>query len=229
MKPAPPLVDHIGHLLERTYDFRSGLLPLGRFIVGDDGHRRLRERYAVTERVDGQEGGACVLLRPLCGGRRWAAVVYLPDELVALLEAADPRRELHRGNIGAFGTLIEEVDHLLTFADRIAPRGAVVSLLELEWHAAISKYLSLAHFAARLEGTARLSARSRTLIETELFGGEASEAEDPRVRERYHRAEALAMGFLETAGALPASERLRYLRRFHRANHFEKLRRFATA
>ena len=228
MRSSPPLVDHIGHLLERTYDFRSGLLPLGRFIVGDDGHRRLRERYAVTERVEEQEGSACVLLRPLCRGRRWAAVLYLPDRLVALLEGADPRKELHRGNIGAFGTLIEEVDHLLTFADRIAHRGAVISLLELEWHAAVSKYLSLAHFAARLEGTPRLSARSRVLIETELFGGGDSAVDDPLVRERYLRAEALAMGLLETTSVLPASERLRYLRRFHRANHFEKLRRFAA-
>lgn len=229
MKPTLPLIDHIGHLLERTYDFRCGLLPLGRFVVGDDGHRRLRERYEVAERVDGQAGGACVLLRPLPDTQRWAAVVYLPDELVALLEEADPRRELHRGNIAAFGTLIEEVDHLLTFADRIGRRGAVVSLLELEWHAAISKYLSVAHFAARLERTPRLSARSRALIEAELFGGEESGAEDPQVRERYRRAEALAQGFLEAAGGLPTSERLRYLRRFHRANHFEKLRRFATA
>ncbi|MDQ7008391.1 MAG: hypothetical protein Q9Q40_14310 [Acidobacteriota bacterium] len=228
MSGSLPLIDHVALLLERTYDFDSGLLPLGRFVVGEQGRERLLGGRQPRQRVDGGDGAACLLLRPPSGAEaQWAAALYLPEKLVEDLERADPRRELHGGNLGPFATLVEEVDHLLTFADRALRPEGMVSLLELEWHAAVSKHLTLSHFAGRLASRRRLQPEVRRMIDHHLFHRGPVDDPDASVVRRYARAESLARAFVGGLRGLAAADRLRRLRRFHRANHFEKLRRFA--
>ncbi|HHN75494.1 MAG TPA: hypothetical protein ENK10_09725 [Acidobacteria bacterium] len=228
MSAALPLIDHVARLLERTYDFDSGLLPLGRFVVGEQGRQLLLDGAQPRRRVDGGDGEACLLLRPLAEIEgSWAAALYLPEKLVEDLERADPRRELHRGNLGPFATLIEEVDHLLTFADRALRPEGMVSLLELEWHAAVSKHLTLSHFAGRLSARRRLAPEVRRMIDQHLFHRGPVVDSDASVVRRYARAESLARTFVGGLRRLAVDARLGRLRRFHRANHFEKLRRFA--
>jgi hypothetical protein len=226
MRTGPePLVETLAALLERTYDIERSVRPVSRFLVGDEGHRRLIGRRVVRERVDRADGRARLLLRPLPEPGRWAAAVYLPDALVALLEAHDPRRGIDHGNIGALATLVEEVDHLVTFADRAAC-GAELSLLELEWHAGVSTALVARHLLCRLARRPRLPTAAEAFVEHTLFGREPA-AGDPEVAERYRQANRLARGFVRDLYQRPARERLRRLRRFHRASHHEKLRSFA--
>ena len=220
-----PLVDQLARLLERTYDIDSGCMPLGRFVVGDEGHRRLTEGRVVRERVDGAAQNARLLLRSSNG--TWAATLYLSDALVDTLERHDPRRVLSGDNVDAFATLVEEVDHLVTFAER-ASTGADVTLFELEWHAAVSKYLVLTHFAARLAGAAEASPEARAFVEERLFHRGEFEGVDPDVRDRYREAHRLGWRFVRDLRTRPAEERLAHLRRFHRASHQEKLARFAA-
>ena len=212
---ATPLIDQLARLLERTYDIDSGVVPLGRFVVGDEGHRRLTARRVVVQRVDAGDSGAGLLLRRADGGAGWAAALYLSDALVTHLERHDPRRALGTGNVDAFATLVEEVDHLVTFAERAAT-GAEVSLFELEWHAAVSKYLVLVHFAARLAGASEAAAELRAFVEDHVFHrGEFSDP-DPAVRRRYKEAHRLGWRFVRRLREIPAEERLARLRRFQR-------------
>jgi hypothetical protein len=221
-----PLIDQLAQLIESTYDFRSGLLPLGRFVVSEEGRDRLLRSREVLERVDGPHG-ASLLLRERDGARGWAAALYLPGELIERLEKSDPRRRLDDRNVGPFATLVEEVDHLLTFTDRVCRRRAEVSLLELEWHAGVTKYFTLLHFVGRLVGRARLSEAERRFVEAHLFHAGELTAEDPEVLERYRTAERLTWRFARDLRRRSPKDRIRRLRRFHRAGHHEKLRHFA--
>jgi len=221
-----PLIDQLARLIESTYDFRSGLLPLGRFVVSEEGRERLLEGRECVERVDGPHG-ASLLLRERADEGGWAAALYLPGELIERLEQTDPRRRLDDGNVGPFVTLVEEVDHLLTFTDRVCRQRAEVSLLELEWHAGVTKYVTLLHFVGRLVGRCRLSEEERRFVETHLFQRGELTAEDPEVAERYHTAERLTWRFARDLRGRTPTDRVRQLRRFHRAGHHDKLRRFA--
>lgn len=222
---APSLVDALGVLLQRTYDIppeRPG--RVSRFVVGDEGHRRLVERARVVERIDRRRARARLLLRRRATG--WSATLYLPNDLVARLEECDPRRALDAGNIDDFLALVEEVDHLVTFADRACHGDAEVSLLELEWHAAVSKALVATHFVARLAGRTRLGEAERAFVDYHVFHKTSYPRDE--LGERYREAERLAFRFVSDLRERQPTERVRRLRRFHRASHHEKLRRYAS-
>ena len=68
MRPTPPaprpsLLESLQELLERTYRMDTGVLGIGRFVIGDEGYRRLYgergpEREAQTGvRAAGHAGG----------------------------------------------------------------------------------------------------------------------------------------------------------------------------
>lgn len=223
---AAPLIDQLARLIEATYDIDSGTVPLGRFVVGDRGRARLVAGCRVRQAVGHDGSGAAVLLRPLPGGERWAAAVYLPDAMVDHLERHDPRRELSDGNAAAFVALVEEVDHLVTLAERGAA-GAATTLLELEWHAAVTKYLVLAHFAGRL-ARRPLDAAARAFVEGHVFHRGEFDDPDPTIRARYREAHRLGLHFIRDLARRPADARVARLRRFHRAPVQEKLERFAA-
>lgn len=234
MRDSNSLIDQLRLLIESTYDFDSGLQPLGRYVVGNRGHQRICAGHQVTEQVDSVTG-ARLLLREIASEKRWAAAIYLPDELIDCLERQDPRRELHAGNVDAFLTLIEEVDHLLTFAHS-ASRGAPVSLLELEWHAYVTQALTLSHFLGRVSGRPSLSNGQRAFLRHHVFDkhersdGHTKDTRTDRcdLDDRYHRARRLGYRFTSDLVKRPPTQRIRRLRRFHLANHHQKLRSFAA-
>ncbi|MDH3283544.1 MAG: hypothetical protein OEQ13_02295 [Acidobacteriota bacterium] len=228
MSSAPrPLVDQLALLIERTYAAASGVVPLGRFIVGDAGYHLLRARGTLHRGVGHAGQGARMMVRPVEARGAWAVALYLPDAMVEHLERHDPRGGLDDGNVDDFATLIEEVDHIVTFADIVVRERRDVSLLELEWHAAVTKYLVLGHFIGRLTGRDRLSQADRAFVEHHLFHkGEFSDPE-PYVRRRYRDATRLAVRFVRRLGDERPRARVKHLRRFHRASHHQKLRQFA--
>ena len=110
------LLGDLAGLIERTYAFRSGIHDPAVFVVGDEGYRRLVSSRPVARSVDAAGDGARVLVRPV--GKGWAVAVYYPDALIDRLERRDPRRGLGDRNIDDFAVFVEELDHLLTLADR---------------------------------------------------------------------------------------------------------------
>ncbi|MGD8374685.1 MAG: hypothetical protein PVF68_00980 [Acidobacteriota bacterium] len=215
------LLEQICGLLERTYDHPALPGPPAAFVVGDDGFRRLTRNQEIVRSVDSAGTAAQVLLRHDEDGH-YRLAVYFPDALIRSLEDEPPTRDLHGGNVDAFATFVEELDHLLLLATR-ARTGAEVSLLEMELHANVSKELVMRHFLARLAGRQRLPEEAVVWLRHHLFHKHRFVDPDLAVRARYRDAARLGLRYLEHLETVPAGRRLRDLRRFSRMTHHQKL------
>jgi hypothetical protein len=204
-------------LLTRTYALEARLDEIERYVIGDAGLARLYDKPRENVASGGGDG-ARLLLREEGGALR--ASVYFPDALISHLESRPPQRGLDAENVDAFAVFVEEIDHLLLAAER-ADAGRGVSLLELELHANVSKYLVLARFLA---GRApRLGAARSTWLRHHLFEKPNYSDPDPEVRERYVAAGRHAARFLATLERLERPARVDRLRRFHRQDLRGKL------
>ncbi len=210
------LLELVQGLLDRTYDARHGLADLAPFVVGDRGFRR---HYAATEVRAADGSGARTLVREAGGATR--AAIYLPDAMVRRLERHPPQRGLTAQNVQPFAVLVEEVDHLLLLAER-ARLGRPVTLLELELHANVSKYLVAARFLAGR--SPRLAPAQRVWLRHELFERPRYVDPDRATRERYRQAARHAVRLLDGIAPLRPERRLAALRRFHDAGSGDKLR-----
>jgi hypothetical protein len=219
--PGPVLLLALQKLIERTYDLDTGISDLTPFLIGDRGFRKFYGQDEIVQKVDSAAPShARTLLRHCDGALRLS--IYYPDSLVENLERFDPATGIQEKNIDDFATLIEELDHFLTIADRHRG-GAEMSLLELELHANITKALTLELFIARMRRDGPLKDEDRLWVRHHLFEkGEFSE-DDPDVAVRYRDASSLAVRYLDYLITLQRSERVRELRRFHRRTHHEKL------
>ena len=222
-----PLLSSLRGIIERTFDLDTGVGDISPFIVGDAGFaRHYWGRPTVRSVGSGAAGawadpiGARTLVRQEGGELKLA--IYYPDRLIENLERNDPGRSLSAGNVDDFATLVEELDHFLTIADRHRA-GAEVSLLELELHANVTKELVLAFFVARHRGAARLGSAEHAWIRHHLFGKVDYDEEDRAVQVRYRDAAALAVRYLDHLRTMPLGERAAELRRFHRRTHHQKL------
>lgn len=211
------LLERLQGIIERTYDLQTGVSDIGRFVIGDAGYRRiyggLEKGGGMVHKVGSAASGARTLLRQSDEGL--AVSVYYPDTLVACLERNDPTRRLDDGNVDAFAVLVEELDHFLVIAERYRTDG-VLSLLDLELHANVTKYLVLKMFVAKLRGVRCLARADGAWIRYHLF--EKGEFADPdaEVRDRYREAARLAARYVSALDSLHAARRLPELRRFHR-------------
>ena len=215
----PPLLEQIRGLIDRSYDHSTGFLgPVEQYVLGDDGYRRLLADCRVVEQVGSGADGARLLIRPDPAGRLRVSLYY-PDRLIATLERHDPSRGLHAGNIDAFATFVEELDHLLLLASR-ARSGPPLTLLEMELHANVTKELVVRHYLARLRrrGRAAVAWARYHLFEKHRFSDP-----DLAVRQRYEDATRYAVRYLHHLDALPPHRRVRALRRFTRMSQSQKL------
>lgn len=208
---ATTLLASVQGLLTRTYALTAPLYALERYVIGDAGLARLYDGRPGAGVGSATGEGARLLLREEDGALR--ATVYFPDALIAHLEQRPPQRGLDGGNVDAFAVFVEEIDHLLLAAER-ADAGRGVSLLELELHANVSKYLVLARFLA---GRAkRLGPARRAWLMHHLFEKPQYADPDSEIRERYVAAGRHAARFLMTLERLAPQARIDRLRRFHR-------------
>ena len=91
-----------------------------------------------------------------------------------------------------------------------------MSLMDLELHANVTKYLTLKMFVGKLRGASRLAPADAAWVRQQIFDRGEFVAEDPHVRARYREASRLAARYVGALDELPASERVAALRRFHR-------------
>jgi len=221
-----PLLPALQGIIERTYGMPKVIADTGVFLIGDAGLRAFY-RYPWQDShgdANGAHGatvhptGARVLVRNMEGSPRLA--VYYPDSLVRHLEQRDPRRGIDDDNIDAFAVLIEELDHLLVIASRTARRRPV-SLLELEIHAGVTKYLVVTHFLGSLVGRRRLSEFHRVWARHHLFGKYA--AGHGEHESRYLEAARLAGRYVSWLDRLPVPARLAELLEFDRRGLAEQV------
>ena len=209
-------------LIERSYGMPRLVDDVGRFLIGDGGYRLL---YGGRSSADGgEQPRARLLVRSEVSTLR--ASLYYPDALVLHLERHDPRAGIGDENIDAFATFVEELDHLLTLACRAAA-GRTVTLLELEHHAAVTKYLLVVHFLGRLTGRRSVSEFYRLWARHHLFEKYA-DRQDGR-EGHYHEAARLAGRYVRILGRLSAAERRTELRAFHRRTFGEQVRLIAAS
>lgn len=168
--------------------------------------------------------GARVLIRN--DGGTIAARIYYPDSLIRSLEDRPPSRGVGDENIDAFAAFVEELDHFLLVAER-SRLGRPVSLLELEMHANVTKYLVCAQYLASSssgDGGKHLFLESRVWLLWHLFEKHDFAEPDPAVQARYQDASKFARRFLDILGReTDAASRLSRLRAFHDATHHQKL------
>ena len=224
----PTLLRSLQALLERTYRMDTGIADVGPFVIGDEG---LRVLYAGGDEglhragAAGAAGaGARVLVREAHGSV--AARIYYPDALIRSLEERPPAYGLFDGNIDAFATFVEELDHFLLLAERVRLRRPV-TLLELEMHANVTKYLVCALFLAagrRTGPRAPLGSEDRVWLLWHLFEKITFAEPDPQSQSRYRAAARFARRFLDGLDEAPSpAARLERLRLFHDASHEGKL------
>ena len=221
---APSLLRTVHGLLTRTYALSARLDAIERYVIGDAGLAVLYDGAGAPTVGSAGGDGARLLLRECDGSLR--ACVYFPDALIEHLECQPPQRGLHADNVDAFAVFVEEIDHLLVAAER-ASAGRGISLLELELHANVSKYLVLGRFLA---GSARhLAAGRRAWLRHHLFEKPVYSDPDEEVRGRYAAATRHAARFLATLDGMRPERRLERLRRFHRLDLGGKLAMGAAA
>ena len=212
MIPQPSLLIRLQRLIEATYDWRTGIQNLAPFLVGDHGYSVFYAGREILEESAGKGEGPRTLVT--WRGGPVSLGVYYPDALVRHLEEINPLRELSDKNVVAFSLLIEELDHLLMLAWCIRHERSV-RLLELEFHANVTKYFVLAHFVGRATRRVRLTSAQREWIQHQLFCEMGERVPEPQGH-RYRTAARLALRFIRSLEMVSAAERVTILRRFAR-------------
>jgi len=212
------LLEMLQGVIERTYDLQTGVRDIGRYVIGDEGYRRIYgagrdARLSVGAGAPPYGWRASTLVRQ--SGEGLALSIYYPDELIACLERHHPTRRLDEENVEAFSVLVEELDHFLMIVERFRCR-ASCSLLELELHANITKHLMLNLFVTRMRGAGRLDPDDAAWIDWQLYHRREFSDPDREVRERYRHAGRLAARYMGWLAGVPPVRRPSELRRFHR-------------
>ena len=209
-----PLIVVLKSIIERSYGMRPVIHDIGPFLIGDEGYGVLYG-HGQHER----SAGARVMVRQKDDSVRLA--VYYPDALVRHLELFNPLTGLGNVNIDEFSVLVEELDHLLTLAGRVA-EGRPVSLLELEHHANVTKYLVVLHVLGRQTGRTRLPESQRLWARHHLFGKYSEERSESA--ERYREAAGLADRHARLLDGMTVPQRRSELRAFQRRSFFDTCR-----
>jgi len=212
MRQDVSLLTLLQRIIEASYDWNTGIQDLGPYLVGDEGYRALYQEREVLGVLPGMESGPRTLVTWKGGEVRLG--VYYPDELIRRLEERNPLCGIGEENIIPFSLLVEELDHLLMIAWCVR-HGRVVRLMELEFHANLTKYFVLAHFLGRASRRSQLSSLQRRWLDFLLFHEVGEDLPEP-YRHRYRTAARLARSFLAALEGLAAPARLIALRRFAR-------------
>jgi hypothetical protein len=213
----------------------TGVSDVAPFVIGDEGYRVLyggrgqgvaaapSVNAACTSGLPGDcvgsagtsGAGARVLVREEAGSV--SARIYYPDALIRQLEDRPPGRGLTDANIDAFSIFVEELDHFLLLAERVR-LARPVTLLELEMHANVTKYLVCALFLGAERGRGKkapLADEDRVWLLWHLFEKITFAEPDPQVQSRYRAAARFARRFLggldETSSPAARLERLRLI------------------
>ncbi len=217
------LLETLQGMIERTYDMDTRVRDIGRFVVGDMGYPRVLAGSRVVRRVGAGMVDRLPALLVRQEGSLIQATLYYPDWLIRRLEEHPPLGGLTDRNLDAFSWFVEELDHLLFLADRVR-QGRPVSLLELEFHANVTKDLVARLFLARGRADGRLRDEDRSWLQSRLYNRYGLGEMDPEIRDRYLDAARYAFLYMKKLESFRLRERLPELRRHHRRTWQEHLR-----
>lgn len=221
------LLGELQRVFENTYDRAAGV-DLEACVVGP---RRCAELVARSTGPGAEEMSGWARFFYYLDGPDLRLALFFADEMIAALEAADPRRAISESNVLPFLILAEEASHALhtTFAfdeggaERV--RGEAF-LAELELLARIDAYLLLRHFVAAHAGA--LSPSDRRWIRHQAIERWDVAYDDPRLESRYRSAARHAAAFVDRLDSLGPDDRIAELRRFRRLPRGSKFARIES-
>jgi hypothetical protein len=228
------LLEQIKGLIERTYVLSTGIDHIGDFVIGDAGWKALYTNAEVTAQVAAPYAEpaavheaelASTTARTLVrqDGEQVRLSLYYPDALIDHLEAHPPLRSLDENNVDAFATFVEELDHLLHIAHR-ARLARVLTLLELEWQANVTKFQVIRHLLARRLAPRPAGREVEHWTRFHLFEKFEYAEDGPEAARRYREAARLAVRTLDRLEPLSPRTRLMELRAFSHQSFAGKLR-----
>jgi hypothetical protein len=162
--------------------------------------------------------------------RNLRLAIFYADDVIAALEARDPRRSLTESNVLPFLVFAEELSHALhtTLAFAEGGPGRVVApafLHELELLARVDAYLILRHFVER--HARRFTASDRAWVRQQAVSRWDVPYDDPALAARYRATARLAGRFVDHLERLDSGARLAELRRLRGLDWPGKRRRIA--
>lgn len=223
--PIRSLLEELHKIIERTYHMDTGLDAVSQFVIGDETYRRLYANKKLVTVVQSSYG-AMVVVR--IDSKPLRVSLYYPNRLIAKLEVHNPRIGVYDSNIYELSVFVEELDHLLLIAQNYKHRKPF-SLLNLEVHANITKYLILSYLIASQRRENKLNPTYRSLLKSYLFESNRYSAVNPKEKKRYSEADRLSAKYVSYLENLPADMMLEELRRFDKLagaeliNHIERL------
>jgi hypothetical protein len=217
------LLGELQRVFENTYGRPAGV-DLEACVVGP---RRCAELAA---RSDGENAELGPWARFFYYGeeRNLRLAIFYADDVIATLEARDPRRALTESNVVPFLVFIEECSHAvhttLAFGDGGLERIHAPGFLhELELLGRIDAYLLLRHFVRR--HVPRFTARDRAWVRHQAVARWDVPYDDPALDGRYRHSARLAGRFVDHLEGLAPERRLTELRRLRGLDWAAKRRR----
>lgn len=213
------LLGDLQRLFERTYGREAGV-DLEACVVGP---RRCAELAARSG--DHPEMSEWARFFYYVEDRNLRLALFYADDVIATLEARDPRRALSEANVLPLLVFTEEASHALhttyAFGDGGPQRVAGAEFLaELELLARIDAYLLLCHFvrghADRFDAADRAWVRHQALTRWDV------PYEDAALGDRYRGAARMAAAFVDRLEAVDGEHRLEELRAFRALTLAEK-------
>jgi len=221
-----PLLADLQRVFENTYGREAGV-DLEACVVGP---RRCAELTA-RSRDEGAELSGWARFFYYTENRNLRLAIFYADDVIAALEARDPRRALTESNVLPFLVFAEECSHALHTtlafgeggADRVHEPGF---LHELELLGRIDAYLLLRHFVRR--HARRFTARDRAWVRHHAVTRWDVPYDDPALEGRYRDSARLAGRFVDHLESLPSPGGLAELRRLRRLGWAGKRRRISS-
>ncbi|HIE27411.1 TPA: hypothetical protein EYP66_09010 [Candidatus Poribacteria bacterium] len=207
------LLEELQRKIEKTYAMDTGIEDVGKFIIGDRTYRRLYGDERIITSINSLDTNARILIRQHTEPLRVS--LYYPNWMIEKLERYDPRFGVYDVNIDEVAVFVEELDHLLLIGQSYKHRKPF-SLLGLELHANITKYLVLSYFIANQMSPPRLNSVFRDLLKRHLFEENQYVGKSAQEIERYTEANRLAWKYINFLEKLNKEEYLQEIRKFNK-------------
>jgi hypothetical protein len=207
------LLEELQRKIEKTYAMDTGIDNVDKFIIGDRTYQRLYGEGRIVTSINSSYTSARVLIRQNTEPLRVS--LYYPNWMIEKLEKYDPRTGVYDINIDEVAVFTEELDHLLLIAQNYKHRKPF-SLLGLELHANITKYLVLSYFIAHQMSLPRLNPVFSDLLKRHLFEDNKYIGKSAQEIERYTEANRLAWKYIDFLEKLNKEEYLQEIRKFNK-------------
>ena len=207
------LLEELQRKIEKTYAMDTGIKDVSKFIIGDKTYQRLYRDEWIATSINSSNTNAKVFIRQNTKPLRVS--LYYPDWMIEKLEKYDPRFGVYDVNIDEVAVFVEELDHLLLIAQNYKHQKQF-SLLGLELHANITKYLVLSYFIANQMALPSLNPVFRDLLKRHLFEENQFLGKSTQEIQRYVEANRLAWKYINFLEELNKKEYLQEIRKFNK-------------